>query len=74
MVESVPSRKSVDILLSLPEELKERMVNTITWTQPLTGISQQQRFIRKAILELCERLEHDFNAGKPFQPRVILDT
>ena len=70
---SVPRRKSVDILLSVPEELKERMVNTITWTQPYTGISQQQKFIRKAITDLCERLEHEYNTGKPFEPGVIRD-
>lgn len=70
---SVPRRKSVDILLSVPEELKERMVNTITWTQPYTGISQQQKFIRKAVTDLCERLEHEHNAGKPFEPGVIRD-
>ncbi len=62
---------SKDILLSLPEDLKERMVNTITWTQPHTGIGQQQKFIRKAILDLCERLEQDFNQGDPFAPRVV---
>lgn len=57
---------SKDILLSLPEDAKERMVNTITWTQPHTGIGQQQKFIRKAISDLCDRLERDFNNGEPF--------
>ena len=32
---------SRDILLALPEDLKERMVNTMTWAQPHTGIGQQ---------------------------------
>jgi hypothetical protein len=67
-------RRSVDILLSVPEELKERMVNTIAWTQPHTGISTQQKFIRRAISDLCLTLEHDFNGGSAFDPRVVLDT
>lgn len=62
---------SRDILLSVPEDLKERMVNTITWTQPHTGIGQQQKFIRKAILDLCERLEREHNQGNLFPPRVV---
>jgi len=57
---------SRDILLSLPEDLKDRMVNTIAWTNMHTGISHQQKFIRLAIEELCERLESDHNQGKPF--------
>ena len=40
-----------DILLSVPEDLKDRMVNTIAWTRPFTGIHQQQKFIRKGIAE-----------------------
>lgn len=64
---------SKDILLSLPEDLKERMVNTITWSHPYTGIGQQQKFIRKAITDLCERLENDFNQGKPFPEPVVHD-
>lgn len=71
---STPGRKSVDILLSVPEELKERMVNTIAWTQPHTGISTQQKFIRRAIADLCQQLEHDLNGGRAFEPRVVLDT
>lgn len=64
---------SADILLSIPEELKERMVNTITWSQPHTGIAHQQKFIRKAITDLCERYERDFNRGDAFPPRAVLD-
>lgn len=64
--------RSVDILLSVPEELKERMVNVITWTQPYTGISTQQAFIRRAIVTMCEQLEREVNAGEPFKPRAIL--
>ena len=65
---------SKDILLSLPEDAKERMVNTITWTAPHTGIGQQQKFIRRAITELCERLERDFNDGRLFPtPAVPVD-
>lgn len=64
---------SKDILLSLPEDAKERMVNTITWTLPHTGIGQQQKFIRKAINELCDRLERDFNNGQPFPAPAIPD-
>ncbi|MBU8841454.1 hypothetical protein KL865_34955 [Mycolicibacterium goodii] len=64
---------SKDILLSLPEDLKARMVNTITWSHPYTGIGQQQKFIRKAITDLCERLENDYNQGKPFPEPVVTD-
>ncbi len=55
-----------DILLSLPEDLKDRMISTIAWSRPYTGIGHQQKFIRKAIQELCERLETELNDGKPF--------
>ena len=44
------------------------MVNAIAWTLPYTGIGYQQRFIRKAIADLCDRLEDEFNAGKEFDP------
>ncbi|MHA7659203.1 hypothetical protein ACX9NJ_27685 [Mycobacterium sp. ML2] len=64
---------SKDILLSLPEDLKTRMVNTITWSHPYTGIGQQQKFIRKAIADLCERLEQQHNQGKPFPEPVVHD-
>jgi hypothetical protein len=74
MGHSVSGRKSVDILLSVPEDLKERMVNTITWTQPHTGISQQQKFIPKAITDLCDRFEREFNAGQAFEPRAVRDS
>ena len=57
----------------MPEDLKDRMVNTIAWTRPFTGIHQQQKFIRKGIAELCERLEHQFNMGKPFPPAAADD-
>jgi len=50
------------------------MVNTIAWTQPHTGISTQQKFIRRAIIDLCQQLEHDLNGGRAFEPRVVLDT
>lgn len=72
MAQSDLGRESADILLSLPVELKARMVNTITWTRPYTGISHQQKFIRKAITELCERLEGEFNAGEAFKPGAII--
>lgn len=36
------------ILLKLDENLKERMVNTMEWTSPRTGIRNQQVFIRRA--------------------------
>ncbi|WP_235892511.1 hypothetical protein [Mycolicibacterium hodleri] len=48
------------------------MVNVITWTQPYTGISTQQAFIRRAIVMLCDQLERELNAGEPFEPRAIL--
>jgi hypothetical protein len=75
-VAEAPSKRLVgskDILLSVPEDLKERMVNTIEWTRPYTGIGQQQKFIRKAIADLCARLENDHNQGKPFPKPVVHD-
>lgn len=71
MVLPDPSRKYADVLLTLPLELKERMVNTITGTRPYTGIAHQQKFIRRAISELCDRLEEEFNAGEAFEPGVV---
>jgi hypothetical protein len=68
MPQKRPSGESADILLSLSIELKDRMVNAIAWTQPYTGIGHQQRFIRKAIADLCDRLEDEFNAGEAFEP------
>lgn len=76
VVADAPNKRLVgskDILLSLPEDLKDRMVNTITWSHPYTGIGQQQKFIRKAIADLCERLENDYNQGKPFPEPVVHD-
>lgn len=64
---------SKDILLSLPEDAKDRMVNTIKWTQPHTGIGQQSKFIRRAITELCERLEREFNNGQVFPTPAVAD-
>lgn len=64
---------SRDILLSAPEDLKERMVNTIAWTQPHTGIQHQQVFIRRAMAELCERLEKQYNNGEAFPPPAVAD-
>ena len=49
------------------------MVNTIAWTTPHTGISQQQKFIRKGIADLCERLEGKFNSCKPFPAPASAD-
>lgn len=54
------------ILLKLDEGLKERMVNTMEWTGPRTGLRNQQVFIRRAIADLCERLEKEHNSGQPF--------
>jgi len=59
-------RNSRDVLLSLPEDLKDRMVNTIAWTSMHTGIDRQQKFMRIAIEELCTRIEGELNQGKPF--------
>lgn len=56
------------IALTIPEDLKTRMVNTLAWTTPHTGISKQQQFIRKAIEEMCERLESAHNNGQMFEP------
>jgi hypothetical protein len=54
------------LLLNLDEDLKQRMVNTVVWTGPRTGLRNQQAFIRRAIAELCERFELEHNHGKPF--------
>lgn len=54
------------IALTIPADLKARMVNTLAWTAPHTGISKQQQFIRKAIEEMCEGLESKYNDGTPF--------
>ncbi|WP_244604093.1 hypothetical protein [Mycobacterium attenuatum] len=59
--------------MSLPDDLKLRMVNTIAWTTPHTGINQQQKFIRKAISDLCDRLEKQFNNGNAFPAPATAD-
>ena len=63
-----PNRKAAttDILLSLDEDLKQRMVNTIAGSAMHTGIKQQQMFIRHAIKQLCERIEADYNRGEQY--------
>lgn len=69
---ATPQRKrkaaTTDILLSLSEDLKDRMVATLEHTRPRTGITSQQQFIRTAIDQLCARLEADFNNGEAFPP------
>lgn len=66
--------QTTDILLSLPEELKERMVATLDHTRPRTGIRSQQMFIRLAIEQLCARLEDQHNGGERFpQPADEID-
>ena len=64
------SRIQKPILLKLDEDLKERMVNTMEWTGPRTGLRNQQVFIRRAIADLCERLEKEHNSGNPF-PLIV---
>jgi hypothetical protein len=49
------------------------MVNTIAWTTPHSEIHQQQKFIRKGIAELCDRLEKQFNNGKPFPAPAVAE-
>ncbi|QTJ71365.1 hypothetical protein HYG77_38645 (plasmid) [Rhodococcus sp. ZPP] len=58
--------QTTDILLSLEEELKDRMVAALEHTRPRTGIKSQQVFIRTAIDQLCARLENQYNNGEPF--------
>lgn len=65
---------STSLLLKLPDDIKQRMVNTIAWTQPHTGIGHQQKFIRKAITDLCDRLEREFNHGQPFAAPAVPDS
>lgn len=62
---------TTDILLTIPVEEKERLVNSMTWTAPHTGIKHQSKFIRYAITKLCEDLENRFNNGEPFSPPAI---
>jgi hypothetical protein len=57
---------TVKILLTLDETTKARMVNTLDWTRPHTGIPSQQQFIRHAIEQLCDDLEKRYNNGQPF--------
>lgn len=59
---------SRDILLSVSDEQKARLENTVAWTAPRTGVKSQQAFIRWGIEELCSRLEQEYNDGKPFDP------
>lgn len=59
---------SRDILLSVADEQKARLENTVAWTAPRTGVKSQQAFIRWGIDELCSRLEQEYNDGKPFDP------
>jgi hypothetical protein len=59
---------SRDILLSLPLEEKERMVNTVAWTGAHIGIKHNSRFIRYAIARLCAELEQKYNNGEPYGP------
>ncbi|TCN53473.1 hypothetical protein EV641_106117 [Rhodococcus sp. SMB37] len=66
-----PKKRKVattDILLSVSEDLKERMVATLEYTRPRTGITSQQQFIRIAIDQLCKRLEAEYNNGEAFPP------
>ncbi|WP_249354706.1 hypothetical protein [Rhodococcus sp. USK13] len=58
--------QTTDILLSLEEELKDRMVAALDHTRPRTGIKSQQQFIRTAIDQLCTKLETQYNNGEPF--------
>jgi hypothetical protein len=58
--------QTTDILLSLEEELKGRMVAALEHTRPRTGIKSQQQFIRTAIDQLCTKLETQYNCGEPF--------
>ncbi|WP_180819519.1 hypothetical protein [Gordonia terrae] len=59
---------SRDILLSVSDEQKSRLENTVAWTAPRTGVKSQQAFIRWGIEELCSRLEQEYNSGEPFDP------
>lgn len=59
---------SKDILLTLPEDEKTRMVNTLTNTAARTGIIHQSKYIRFAISKLCDELEQRYNNGNPFDP------
>ncbi len=57
-----------NVILALPDEEKQRMVNTIDWTSQHTSIRHQTRFIRWAIAKACAELEQQYNSGEPFPP------
>lgn len=61
-----PTTVRKPILVNLDDELKQRMINTVGWTGPRTGLRSQQAFVRRAIAELCERFEREHNQGNPF--------
>lgn len=65
-VEKKRKKDTMDILLSVPEDLKQRMVATLEHTRPRTGITSQQQFIRTAIEQLCKRLEQELNNGEQY--------
>ncbi|WP_260973473.1 hypothetical protein [Mycolicibacterium llatzerense] len=63
--------ESKDILLSMPDVEKARMVNTIAHTTPRTGIKHQSKFIRYAVAKLCQELEDQYNNGEPFEAPAV---
>lgn len=63
-----PATVRKPLLLNLDDDLKQRMINTVGWTGPRTGLRSQQAFVRRAIAELCERFEREHNQGNPFDP------
>ncbi len=53
-------------MLHIDEGLKQRMLNTVVWTGGSTGLRNQQAFVRRAIADLCDKLEREQNDGAPF--------
>lgn len=54
------------VLLSLPAELKGRMLAVIEHTRAQTGVRSQQAFIRGAIERECSEVERLMNRGERF--------
>lgn len=57
---------TTDFLVSLPDELSDRMEDVIGWTYPHTGINTKSAFIRTVIARACAEYEDRYNDGQRF--------
>lgn len=55
---------TVDILLSVPTELADRLESVLAYTYPHTGVKTKQQFVRTAIAQACAEHEQRFNSGE----------